>query len=133
MITLNSLLNSAQIQDVQSIAPLVAGDYADSYHRSKARLIGHMKSRFSKPVFEKIKKLSLYIDSLESGKAKAALNTTVLFHPDSTVAQIVGRRLIGRLEFEVSLQGDGQWLLSKMELIEVNKQPVNWRQASGQF
>jgi hypothetical protein len=133
VITLNSLLNSAQNQDVQSIAPLVAADYSDSYHRSKARLIGHMKSRFSKPVFEKIKKLSLYINSLENGKAKAALNAAVVFHPESAVAQIVGRSLIARLEFEVSRQSDGQWLLSKMELIEVNKQPVNWRQASGQF
>ncbi len=133
VITVNSLLTSAQNQDVQAIAPLVAADYSDSYHRSKARLMGHLKSRFSKPVFEKIRKLSFYIESLENGKAPAALSAAVVFHPDSTVAQVVGKSLIARVEFDVSRQGNGQWRLSKMELTEVNKQPVNWRQASGQF
>jgi len=133
LITLEQLLHSAQEHDVPAIDRLVAPDYWDSYHNSKSRLISHIESRFSRPVFEKIKKLSLHVDSMENGMATAALTTTIVFHPESSVAQIVGKSLIARLEFEVSRQSNGQWLLHNMELLEVNRQPINWRQASGQF
>ncbi|MCF7973286.1 MAG: hypothetical protein K9N55_05695 [Phycisphaerae bacterium] len=131
--TLKQLVQCAQIQDAQGIDRLTAPDYSDSYHRSKTRLLTHIESRFSRPVFEKIKVLSLYVETLDNGTATAALNTTVIFHPESTVAQVVGRSLIARVTFIVSRQTNGQWLLRNMELVEVNRQPVNWRQASGQF
>ena len=133
MVTLNQLVETTQNQDVPAIEQLIATDYQDSYHRSKDRLIGHIKSRFSKPVLEKIKKLSLYEDSRDSHKATAALNATVIFDSNSSLAQFVGKSVIVRVEFTLSKQPQGNWLLSNMELVEVNKQPVNWRHAAGQF
>lgn len=132
-IALKQLVLSAQRQDVRAIDQLVAPAYADSYHPSKARLMEHMRVRFSRPVFEKIKTLSLHVSSLENGTAEAALTATVVFDRESSIAQVVGRSLIARVEFRLSRQASGQWLLSTMELKEVNRQPVNWRQASGQF
>jgi hypothetical protein len=131
--TLRQLVQCAQAQDVPTIDRLTAPDYSDSYHTSKARLMNHIQERFSRPVFEKIKILSLYVDSIENGRAAASLNTAVVFDPQSTVAQVVGKSVIGRVQFKLTRQTDGQWLLRNMELVEVNRQPVNWRQASGQF
>ncbi|MCP4453142.1 MAG: hypothetical protein GY809_16905 [Planctomycetes bacterium] len=133
LITLKQLVASAEAQDVRAIDPVVSPEYSDSYHRSKARMLGHMRSRFSMPVFEEIRTLSLHVNSIENGVAAAGLIATVVFHPESSVAQVVGKSLIARVEFRLRRQADGQWLLSAMELKEVNKQPVSWRQASGQF
>lgn len=133
MMTLQDIVRSAEEQDVRAIDPLVSPAYSDSYHRSKARLIGHMRSRFSRPVLERITTLSLHVDPIEGGTAAGALTATVVFDPQSSVAQVVGKTLIARVEFELSRQPDGQWLLGAMELKEVNRQPVTWRQASGQF
>ncbi|NQV34609.1 MAG: hypothetical protein HQ515_18085 [Phycisphaeraceae bacterium] len=133
LITLKQLLNAAESHDVRTIDQCVAIDYSDSYHRSKARLLGHIRNRFSNPVFEKIRTMALYVSSIENGVAEAGLTATVVFDPESTVAQIVGTSVLTRLEFRLTRQANGQWLLSTMELKEVNKQPVNWRQASGQF
>lgn len=131
--TLNKLLRAAEQQDAQAIGLLVSTDYQDSYHSSKQRLMSHLKSRFSGPIFEKIKKLSLDVAPFQGNIASAALNSTVVFDSNSTVAQLVGKSLIARVEFQLTEQANGQWLLSNMELREVNRQPVNWRQAAGQF
>jgi hypothetical protein len=133
LITLKQLLNSAESHDIPAIDQWVAIDYSDSYHRSKRRLMEHMRDRFSHPVFEQIRTMALYVNSIENGVAEAGLVATVVFHPESAAAQIVGTSVMTRLEFKLNRQADGQWLLSMMELKEVNKQPVNWRQASGQF
>ncbi len=133
MMTLQQTVHLAEEQDVRAIDPLVSPEYSDSYHRSKARLLGHIQSRFSMPVLEDIKILSLHVSSIENDRASAGLTATVVFHPESSVAQVVGKTLIARVEFELRRQADGQWLLDAMELKEVNRQPANWRQVSGQF
>jgi hypothetical protein len=133
MMTLQQIVRSAEEQDVRAIDSLVSPEYSDSYHRSKARLMGHMRSRFSKPVLEQITTLSLHVNSIENDTAAGGLTATVVFDPQSSVAQVVGKTLIARVEFELRREANGQWLVRAMELKEVNKQPVNWRQASGQF
>ena len=130
---LKQLVSFTEAQDILAIDRLVAAEYSDSYHRSKTHLMEHIRSRLSRPVFEKIKPISLHVDSIEEQVATAGLTTGVVFDPESSLAQVVGKSLIARVEFEFTRQANGQWLLSMMELTEVNKQPVNWRQASGQF
>ncbi len=133
IMTLQQIVRLAEEQDVRAIDPLVSPEYSDSYHRNKARLMEHMRSRFSKPVLDQITTLSLHVNSIEDGTAAAGLTATVVFDPQSAVAQVAGKTLIARVEFELRRQTDGQWLLDAMELKEVNRQPTNWRQASGQF
>ena len=133
LITLKQLLQSAESHNIPAIDQLVASEYSDTYHPSKRRLMEHIRVRFSQPVFEEIRTMALYVNSIENGVADAGLTATVVFDRESAVAQIVGTSVIARLEFRLSHQATGQWLVCMMELKEVNRQPVNWRQAAGQF
>ena len=104
LISLKQLLNSVESQDIQAIDQWVAIEYSDTYHRSKSRLMEHIRVRLSKPVFETIRTMALYVNSIENGIAEAGLTATVVFHRESSVAQIVGKSLIARVEFKLSSQ-----------------------------
>lgn len=130
---LATLLESAQIEDVNGIVPLIAEDYQDSYHASKSHLINHLYRRLANPVFEKVTRLSRSIDPIEGSHTAALLNLTCVFDPNSDVARAYRSALFAEVKFNLTRQSDGDWKISRVELLEVDKQPLAWSDAVSQF
>jgi len=131
--TLHALLSAAQQHDVRAINRLVAPDYQDSYHASKQDLMRHIESRLSRPTFEKIRQLSAMIPPLDGPSVLATLNLGVRFDKDSDVAKQYKPFLLALVRFRLDKQPDTQWRITCMELLEVDKQPVNWGYAASRF
>ena len=130
---LDTLLTSAEIEDVNAIDHLTAPDYRDSFHRSKPQLIQHLHTRFAKPEFERISCLSHSIDPIEGGRTAVVLNVTCVFNKDSDVARVYRAALMAKVKFYLTRQSNGEWKFSQIELLEVDKQPINWSAAISQF
>ena len=111
-------------ENCSAIEPLISPDYRDSYHYSKKSLIRHCRSRLSQPLIEKN---VARIVSIERSDRKAAILFTVniLFDKQSRVYQWQ-RMMLVKVKVDLKKQPDKKWLISRIEIVEINRQPAKW-------
>jgi hypothetical protein len=107
------------------IEPLISDKYRDSYHKTKRGFIGHISHRLSKPSVEKNVTRIVSID-MQEWDATAVFTVRVLFDKQSHIYQSYKSQAFVKVEMDLDKQLDKSWLISRIELLELDRQAVNW-------
>ena len=110
--------------DVEAIGAIIADDYADRVHRSKADFIGTCRRYFRKPVAESIKR-SYYKVTINGTSAVVDMNAVVHLAGQNTEMPTI-QIIPVKLKIECRRTGEKEWVVSSADLIEMNNNPVNW-------
>jgi hypothetical protein len=126
---INSVIDTAikavQQEDCSAIEAIIADNYSDSYHSTKKQLLDHCRRELSKPLVEKGKKTGLLIDISDSN-ATAILFTKIIFDKNSYISQNYKSFLLVKARLSLRKQPDKRWLISRIEILELDQQPTNW-------
>ena len=114
-------------EDCDAIAAIISPTYNDSYHFSKEMLMTHCHRVFVPPLISKISKRNLLIE-ISDRQAAAVLSALVWFDEQSHVARQYKSFLLIQMRFDLEKPADGGWLISRAEVLEIDRQQVNWRQ-----
>jgi hypothetical protein len=127
---INSLIKAGmkavEQEDTDAIDAMIAPDYSDSYHNTKADLMHYCNMMLSQPLVEKNSKRALEIQ-ISPAQATATLTALMRFDKQSFVCQTGITFLPIKVELTVQKQPDKNWLFNRAEVLELNGQPVNWR------
>ncbi|UCG58252.1 MAG: hypothetical protein JSU70_01850 [Phycisphaerales bacterium] len=119
-------MRAVEQEDCAAIASIIADDYHDSHHNTKEHLIAHCRNRLSKPVVEKNTKTALRIE-ISPPRATAVLTTVIKFEKESDIYQNYRPFAFLKLELHLLKQADKEWLINRVELLEVDRMQASWR------
>ncbi|GAI02660.1 unnamed protein product, partial [marine sediment metagenome] len=102
-------------------------DYHDSYHNTKRDLMRHCRTRLSQPLVEKNKKRACLVQ-LSPPTATATLFATIIFEKDSYVSVNYKAWLMVEARLSFQEQPDKTWLINRIEILELDRQPASWSQ-----
>ena len=124
--TLASVLQAVENEDCRAVASCIANDYSDSRHRSKAQLLVHCREELDGPTVERLKNLDDIIE-ISSPQATVTVSLFMQFNKDSRIAQQYKHVFLLKVRLHMKRQPDKKWLIDKAEILEIDKQPVSWR------
>ena len=120
---------AAEHEDCPAIARLIAPDYGDSYHKDKQALIEHCRSRLVPPAVERVTKVAKAIE-ITPPTATATLTLGVRFEKESYWTRSYGKPgAIVKAKFWLRRQPDKRWLVTRIEVLEVDTFTVSWKDA----
>ncbi len=124
--TIYALTKAVEQENCNAIAPLIAENYNDSYHKTKKFFTNYCKVRLEKPI---IVKAITRIVSLEqaSPNAIAIFTVRVLFDEQSDISQVYKSDIFFKVQADLEKQPDNQWLINRIELLEIDHFPAGWR------
>ena len=118
-------IKAVRDEDVRSVESILSERYSDSYHRSKQHLLDHFRRVLSEPLIANHKPSGRLVD-IKGTQATVILFTTVVFENNSQIAQNFTSFLMTKTKVTLQKQPDGKWLLERIEVLELNRQPANW-------
>jgi len=122
---IKAAINAVQQEDYNAIGATIDNNYSDSYHSTKQLLLDHCRQELSKPLVDKIKKPARKIDISDSN-ATATLFVVIILDKNSYITEYKPfLQVKARLSFRK--QPDKRWLISRIEILEIDQQPINWR------
>lgn len=124
---INTCIKAVEDEDCNAIEAIIAEDYRDSYHNTKRDLMRHCRTRLSQPLVEKNKKRACLVQ-LSPPNATAILFATIIFEKDSYVSVNYKAWLMVKVRFSFQEQPDKTWLINRIEILELDRQPANWSQ-----
>ena len=126
---INSVIKAAiravQQEDCGAIGAVIDNNYSDSYHGTKKHLMDHCRRELSQSLVEKGKKTGLLIDISDSN-ATAVLFATIFFDKNSYISQNYKSFLLVKARLSFRKQPDKKWLISSIEILELDRQPTSW-------
>ncbi len=123
--TIDMGIKAVKEEDVRAVERIVSDRYSDSYHRTKQHLLDHFKRVLSEPLIANHKQTGRLVD-IKGSQATVVLFTTVTFEKNSRIAQNFTSFLMTKTKLALEKQPDDQWLLQRIEVLELNRQPANW-------
>lgn len=120
-------IKAVEQENCYAIEAIIAENYSDSHHDTKASLMTHCRDELARSPVEKNKKVSLFIE-ITSPQATADLTVWMRFNEAAFIAQNYKALFLIEVKLHLQKQPDKSWLINRVELIEVDKQPVSWRQ-----
>jgi len=120
-------IKAVEEENCDTIDRIIADNYSDSHHDTKARLMAHCREELVRSPVEKNKKVSLLIE-VSPPQATADLTLWTRFNEAAFIAQSYKALFLIEVKLHLQKQPDKRWLINRVELIEVDKQPVSWRQ-----
>jgi hypothetical protein len=125
---INAGVKAVEEEDCNAIEAIIADNYSDSYHSTKIQLIAHCRRQLSKTLVNKNKKTGLLIDISEPN-ATATLFTIMTFDKNSYISKDYYKSfLLVKAKLYLQKQPDRKWLINRLEVLELDRQPVNWSQ-----
>ena len=125
---INISIKAVEEEDCDAIETIIADNYSDSYHGSKTSMLAHCRRALSQHVIEKNKKTGQLIEISEPN-ANATLFVTIIFDKDSSISKDYYKPFIWmKAKLYLQKQPDKEWLISRVEVLEIDRQPVNWNQ-----
>ena len=128
---LNTLINASmeavEQEDCDAIARTIAPDYTDSFHETKAALMARCQRTLSNIHIRKITKTSCLLQ-ISPPTAKATIFATTTFDQNSWVTQSYKNFLFFKGELICAKQPDNSWKITRINPLEVDKQPITWSQ-----
>jgi hypothetical protein len=118
-------LKAVQEENCAAIAPLLAADYQDSYHKSKESLLDRCRVRLVPPAVQKIRRVSTKVE-ITPPNAKVALSIWMTFDKDSIWAQAYKQTALIAVDLYFRKQPDKTWRVNRAEVREVDKMPASW-------
>ena len=122
---IKAAIKALQQEDCEAIGATIADNYSDSYHSTKKQLLDHCRRELSQSLVEKGKKTGLLIEISDS-KATAILFATIFFDKNSYISQNYKSFLWVKARLSLRKQPDKSWLISRIEILELDRQPTNW-------
>lgn len=122
---INTVIKAVQEEDCSAIEAVIANNYSDSYHSTKKHFLDHCRRELSKPLVDKGKKTGLLIDISDSN-ATANLFAKIIFDKNSYISQNYKSFLMVKARLSLRKQPDKRWLISRIEILELDRQPTNW-------
>ena len=131
---INVAVKAVEEEDPDAIEAILADNYRDSYHFTKRTLMTHCRARLSAPLVEKnIRRIvsievspSPYQGRDSPPTATAIFTVRILFDKQSYVYQGFKTQMLVKMKLDLQKQHD-TWLISRAELLEVDRQPANWQ------
>ena len=118
-------IKAVKEEDFSTVESILSDRYSDSYHRTKQHLLDHFKRVLSEPLIANHKPTGRLVD-IKGSQATVVLFTTVTFEKNSRIAQNFTSFLMTKTKLALEKQPDDQWLLQRIEVLELNRQPANW-------
>ena len=116
-------------ENADALEPLFADNYRDSYHLNKNQLMANCRVRFSEPLVDKAVTRFVSID-ITGQQAIAIFTVRILFDPRSFIYQEYKSPMMVKVELDLQKQQDHRWLITRTEILEINKQPTKWEDIS---
>jgi len=111
--------------DIERIETIISPDYRDSFHDSKARIMGFCSGMLSRPLAEKIKERYSQTE-ISNGRACTELEVVVHLQEASTYAA-AGKIVFVKLKLYSSKTAGQRWLIDSSEILTINNQPWGWK------
>ena len=122
-------IKAVKEEDVRAVESILSDHYSDSSHNTKQQLLDRFRRVLSEPLVAGHKETGRLVD-IKGTEATVVLFTTVTFEKDSRVAQNYVSFLMTKsklyLKKSPEPSGDGKWLIRRIEVLELNRQPANW-------
>jgi hypothetical protein len=122
---ISTVIKAVQEEDCDSIEAVVAEDYRDSFHKTKWDFVAHCRRKLTPSLIEKNKKTACLIE-LSPPQATATVFMLTIFDKNSFVSENYKSFIFFKIEFRFQKQPDKTWLISRGELLEIDKQPAKW-------
>jgi hypothetical protein len=126
-VVLNTGLQAVVARDIGKIDTLIADDYSDSFHKTKADLLAHCQSQLSPASIIKAKQRAALIE-LSSSRAKVTFFVLLTFDKNSDITQGLISILQVKTVINLQKQPDSKWLIEQIEVAEVGGNPISWQQ-----
>jgi hypothetical protein len=120
-------MRAIEQEDCNAIATILADDYNDSFHDSKAHLLKHCVTELKESPVLRVKQSSLFIQA-SPPIGMAAVIVMIKFDRNSYIAQNYKDWALIKARIQLQKQADKNWLISRVEVLEIDRQPVNWRE-----
>ena len=118
-------IKAVKEEDFKAVESILSDRYSDSYHHTKQHLLDHFKRVLSEPLIANHKQTGRLVD-IKDSEATAVLFTTVTFEKNSRIAQNYTSFLMTKTKLSLQKRPDGKWLIKRIEVLELNRQPANW-------
>ena len=122
---INTGIKAVEEENLVAIEAIIAEDYRDSRHNTKMDLMRHCRTQLSQSLVEKNKKRACLVQ-LSAPTATATLFATIIFEKDSHIAQNYKAWLMVQARLSLQKQPDKTWLINRIEIVELDRQPTNW-------
>ncbi len=122
---ISTVIKAVQEEDCDSIEDLIVEDYRDSFHNTKWDLVAHCRRKLIPSLIEKNKKTACLVE-LSPPQATATLFMLTIFDKNSYVTENYKSLIFFKIELRFQKQPDKTWLISRGELLEIDKQPAKW-------
>ena len=112
-------------ENPNAIDAIISAAYNDSHHRTKEALISHCKALLSAPIVEKNRRRNLIIE-LSLPRAVVTLTVLTLFDKESYIYEFK-HLMLTKIKLNLQKEPDKRWLINRVEILEIDKQPVDWQ------
>ncbi len=124
---INTGIKAVENEDYRTIEALIAENYGDSYHDSKASLMARCRQELSQNVVEKNKKTGQLI-TISGPNATATVFVMISFAKDSYISQNFLSFAQMKVDLYFQKQINNKWPITRLEVREINRQQVSWSQ-----
>ncbi|MCF7956630.1 MAG: hypothetical protein K9M75_12575 [Phycisphaerae bacterium] len=122
---LDSVITATMEKDVDAIGVLIAEDYSDRHLPTKAAIMVTCKFMVNAHNFKSIT-MTYHNIVVEGQKANAEIIVRLRSNPSNT-SMPTPEFSYARLKLIFKKKPDETWLINSTELVEINKNPVNWK------
>lgn len=120
-------VKAVEEENPDAIETIISANYQDSYHDSKEQLMSHCRNELSRNRVEENKKIGSQIE-ISPPEANVILRVRIIYDKDSYIALNYKQSFLVKVQLCLQKQPDKKWLINKAELLELDRQPVNWEQ-----
>jgi low affinity Fe/Cu permease len=119
-------IKAVEEEDCSAIEAIIAGSYHDSFHNTKNELMSHCRMQLTPGLVTKNKKNACLVES-SPPTATATLFALITFEKDSYISRDKSSILV-KVKLYVEKQPDKNWLITRAEVLEIDRLQVDWRQ-----
>ncbi|MFA6186667.1 MAG: hypothetical protein WC770_05580 [Phycisphaerae bacterium] len=123
----NTGIKSFQQRNIEPIREIIADDYSDAAHGSKALIVAYCQAMFEVAPVEKVTTFSRQIE-IEQTTATFTMESMVKFTEESEIAKMGKAFLIIKARLHFKKTPEKKWLIVSSEILELDRKPVNWNQ-----
>ncbi len=120
--TINKAVKAVETENINILSTTIDRNYKDSFHKNRDGLISHAQNILSQPIIKNIYWSMIPID-IKTEKSTASIFARVVFEPDF---QQYSRMMLVKANMSLKKQKNSNWLIEKIEITEINKQPFRW-------
>ena len=121
-------IKAVEKEDCNAIEAIIAGNYRDSFHNTKDELMSHCRMQLTPGLVAKNKKNACLVE-LSPPTATATLFVLITFEKDSYISREYYKpSILVKVKLYLEKQLDKGWLISRVEVLEIDRLQVDWRQ-----